>query len=77
MLEEMNLTTAATFSIGLFCGYLLRKNWFLIKSLVFGKNNNKLSPKNKSKTNDDNEINKSKDLPLTDESEDVQSNVST
>jgi hypothetical protein len=73
----MNLTTAATFSIGLFCGYLLRKNWFLIKSLVFGKNNNKLSPKTKLKTNDDNEINKSKDLPLTDESEDVQSNVST
>ena len=73
----MNLTTAATFSIGLFCGYLLRKNWFLIKSLVFGKNNNKLSPKNKSKTNDDNEINKSKDLPVTDESEDFQSNVST
>ena len=73
----MNLTTAATFSIGLFCGYLLRKNWFLIKSLVFGKNNNKLSPKTKLKTNYDNEINKSKDLPLTDESEDVQSNVST
>ena len=70
----MNLTTAATFSIGLFCGYLLRKNWFLIKSLVFGKNNNKLSPKTKLKTNDDN---KSKDLLLTDESEDVQSNVST
>ena len=28
------LTTLATFSIGLFCGYLLRKNWYLIRAVL-------------------------------------------
>ena len=26
-----------TFAVGLFCGYLIRKNWFIIRGLLLGK----------------------------------------
>lgn len=47
------LTTVATFSIGVLCGYLLRKNWFLIRSVLGKKprsreNNKSEKPKNES-----------------------------
>ena len=72
---NLSVTTVASFSIGLFCGYLLRKNWYLIKAVVFGKNNT--STRNKPKFNEDKNNQNSKDLPIIDESEDnIQSNVS-
>ena len=42
-----SLTTVATFSIGVFCGYLLRKNWYILHALLGGKRNKTIKdPKN-------------------------------
>ena len=30
-----------TFTVGLFCGYLIRKNWFIIRGLLLGKKSSK------------------------------------
>jgi hypothetical protein len=33
-----SLATVASFSIGVFCGYLVRKNWYILRSIFGGKN---------------------------------------
>lgn len=53
------LTTVATFALGVFCGYLLRKNWFLVRGVLGKKSRNNKETKNeKPKTESSQSISK-------------------